>query len=307
MYIISLFFFLSTSYIQASQGVVLTYDQSKMTQSNNFKQCLLKKFAAILSGIPVVLHHMIVDYCNQGFIEQDVLKDPSDFFPDGYISLAYVRPTILAAGTNGRDIHIWDTQQKKIIKKLKGHTHSVGAILYNPYIDKLISVSHDATIRIWDPSRDKPIKKIQEMGFALTTLAMLDSTTTIVTGGPDSNMRIWNIITNDWDKIPVHPTTIAKLTRQCFAAISNYGKTLSVFDNNGKLVHDQLSGNFNNVVGIDEERCAIATGRFIEILDYRKWPTQAYGFLSQQTMTMNKPVTQLAMDKNCNDLLSTAG
>lgn len=48
------------------------------------------------------------------------------------------------------EIHIWDVESGKFIRKFENHTDKVSSVAYLPHSKRIVSASYDHTIRIWD-------------------------------------------------------------------------------------------------------------------------------------------------------------
>ncbi|MBN1396225.1 MAG: hypothetical protein JW959_14475, partial [Pirellulales bacterium] len=47
-------------------------------------------------------------------------------------------------------IHLWDLNQQHEVGRLKGHTGSITALVFDPASERLISGGFDTTVRLWN-------------------------------------------------------------------------------------------------------------------------------------------------------------
>ncbi len=66
------------------------------------------------------------------------------------MSLEFVGPQYLAAGTSNNLIHLWNIEDRNEHHRLRGHTGSVAALRYDPAGNKLVSAGYDCTVRLWE-------------------------------------------------------------------------------------------------------------------------------------------------------------
>lgn len=79
----------------------------------------------------------------------------------GSISVCFSTDSkLLAAGNMDHSIHIWDTQDWKIKKKLTGHLFEVNAVSFSPDNKIIASCSYDRTIKLWDVASGRLLKTL---------------------------------------------------------------------------------------------------------------------------------------------------
>jgi WD40 repeat protein len=76
---------------------------------------------------------------------------------------------LLAAGTIGsgglgkiRPIYVWDVRSGNLWCELKGHTHQVHALAFDPQSRWLVSASLDRTVRLWQLDHETPANSSEE-------------------------------------------------------------------------------------------------------------------------------------------------
>jgi THO complex subunit 3 len=89
----------------------------------------------------------------------------------------------IATGATDKTIRIWNperTQPKSQIE-LKGHTHGVEKVLFNPVREfELASCSGDGTVRFWDTKNRTCTTKLDVGGDAFTLTWSVDGTVLVV-------------------------------------------------------------------------------------------------------------------------------
>lgn len=219
------------------KSVVLTYDEQQREVSGDgiprgealSFNCKIydriKEALSISSQMPDVLCSIMASFLKPDWSAGAYMEDPSSFMPDGYLCVTYVSPSRIAAGTSGRNIHVWDLSQKpaKLAQKLQGHTHSVASIDYNQKTNMLASGSYDGSVRIWPALSQKKSYKLEGDRGIVRTLSFLNSTK-LVTGSLRA-LQLFDLETQQQKKsifLDVYdpgPTHVAKLNDNAFVAI----------------------------------------------------------------------------------------
>ena len=65
----------------------------------------------------------------------------ADYHPDG---------SILATGSSGRTVTLWETATGRKLRECAGHTEAVDAVAFSPDGTRLATGSSDNTLRLWD-------------------------------------------------------------------------------------------------------------------------------------------------------------
>lgn len=94
-------------------------------------------------------------------------------------------------------IHLWDLNQKKQLKVLRGHTGLITSLVFNSPLDLIVSSSADETIRIWDKTYKNPPAVIKSECGTVHSLGVSTSRKKIYAGCENSFITIWSIETHN--------------------------------------------------------------------------------------------------------------
>lgn len=78
---------------------------------------------------------------------------------------------MLAAGSDDKDVHLWDMQTRSLIAKLEGHEHNVTRVEFHPSRPVIISTGEDNMTFIWSTAtfkRENSINARLERGWAIS-------------------------------------------------------------------------------------------------------------------------------------------
>lgn len=117
------------------------------------------------------------------------------FNPDG---------TILASGSWDCTIQLWDFQQQKLLRLLKGHKDFIWSIAFSPVRKILASGSRDGTVLLWDlnqldsePERLSVHKEEINHYYEIFSVAFSPDGKMIASGCRDHIVRLWNLDPSD--------------------------------------------------------------------------------------------------------------
>ena len=97
--------------------------------------------------------------------------------------------TILVCGDKNGEIHFWDVNTKKPIKKFTGHAYSITCISFNSDGSVLASGSGDETVRLWDTNTGH--YKTINVGDRPDTVLFSPDGETLATSG-SKGIMLWN-------------------------------------------------------------------------------------------------------------------
>jgi RNA polymerase sigma factor (sigma-70 family) len=92
-------------------------------------------------------------------------------------------------------VRVWKTKSGELAAELKGHTNGVQAATFSPDGSMLATGSHDATIRIWDVKTWKELRRLDGHNDSVLALAWSDDGTVLASAGVDKIIRLWDPIT----------------------------------------------------------------------------------------------------------------
>ncbi len=103
---------------------------------------------------------------------------------------------VLAAGTAGGSIGLYDAQTGREVRRLRGHTGEVLALAFSPRGDRLLSGGADRAVRVWDWEVGQPVLVLEGHRGAVRSVAIAPDGRAVAssTGGSflDVNeVRLW--------------------------------------------------------------------------------------------------------------------
>ncbi len=110
-------------------------------------------------------------------------------------SLAYSPDgKVLATGTAGREIRLWDIHTGKEINLLIGHTGPINGLAFSPDNKFLASASDDKTVRLWDTASGEVVSTFEGHTSAVTAVCFSPDGKKLVSGADDGAMILWEDI-----------------------------------------------------------------------------------------------------------------
>jgi WD40 repeat protein/DNA-binding CsgD family transcriptional regulator len=160
-----------------------------------------------------------------------------------------------ATGVINGEVRLWQTDDMKLVRILKGHTVWVWAFAFSPNNKTLASGSADYKIKLWDIESGECIDTLIENNSKVYSVAFNTDGTLLASASDDQSVKIWNVETRKCQKtLKGHTNSLSSV---CFHPtkkdiIASAGK-----DNSIKLwnIHSMdcqtFTGHKNNVYAID--------------------------------------------------------
>ncbi|MHA1908119.1 MAG: WD40 repeat domain-containing protein [Candidatus Thorarchaeota archaeon] len=121
-------------------------------------------------------------------MQDDVLCTSIAFSPKG---------DIIATGSVGRVVKLWDIRHGTPIATLEGHAYPVLALAFSPDGSKLVSGSGDTTLIIWDVDKLEQLHHLKGHSLYVVSCAWDPSGSRIVSSSVDASICEWDANTGE--------------------------------------------------------------------------------------------------------------
>ncbi|MBN1680924.1 MAG: TIR domain-containing protein [Anaerolineae bacterium] len=109
-------------------------------------------------------------------------------------SVAFSRDgTLLASGSEDKNVRLWYTTRRTRIRMLIGHEKPVTTVAFSPNGGILASASEDRTIRLWDVAKRYGITAFRSHTGSVNGLVFSPDGATLASASDDGNVRLWNM------------------------------------------------------------------------------------------------------------------
>jgi WD40 repeat protein len=102
------------------------------------------------------------------------------------------QPTILASCSDDKRIYVWDTQEKKRVASLIGHTNQVLSVKWSPDGKLLASGSWDGTVKIWNHETQENLYTFTAHESPVKFVEWSPDGKTLVSFAEDGIVRTWS-------------------------------------------------------------------------------------------------------------------
>jgi WD40 repeat protein len=99
----------------------------------------------------------------------------------------------LAAGTEDKQIHVFDVSRNEVVRTMIGHIQIVKGLAFSPDGKILASASLDKTIKLWDISTGNEIRTLSGHSGGVTSVAFSPDGLTLASSSWDTSVMIWDV------------------------------------------------------------------------------------------------------------------
>ena len=109
-------------------------------------------------------------------------------------NVAALSPTgrLVAAGTDEKEVWVWDLETGERLWKVKGHLGQVLALAFLPDEHRLISCGYNNLIMIWDVATGEPTLTLRQHDGSVQSVAASPDGRWFVSASTDKTLRIWS-------------------------------------------------------------------------------------------------------------------
>jgi WD40 repeat protein len=104
---------------------------------------------------------------------------------------------MLATGSWGGVVRIWDARTGQLLRRITGHTHRISAVVFHPNGRSLATASFDRTVRVWDVATKTQLHKFVGHTGLVSGLAYGPGGRRLFSsGGEDKTVTVWDPTTD---------------------------------------------------------------------------------------------------------------
>ena len=110
------------------------------------------------------------------------------------------REDLVAGGSRGGSIKVWDCKSERLCRTLTGHRSAVTALDFHPFGDYFASGSTDTNVKLWDVKRKGCMQTYKGHEAAVTRVIFSPDGRWVVSGDVSGAVRVWDVTAGK----PVH-------------------------------------------------------------------------------------------------------
>jgi WD40 repeat protein len=86
-------------------------------------------------------------------------------------------------------LRIWDVDTGKLLREMRGHTHTISSIAYAPNGRRAVTASFDRSVRLWDVETGRELSRVDGQGWCTEAAFSFDGSLVLVSGGAEKNFQ----------------------------------------------------------------------------------------------------------------------
>jgi transcription initiation factor TFIID subunit 5 len=98
-----------------------------------------------------------------------------------------------ASGGADRTVRVWNTERKKPLRIMNGHSSDVEVIRWHPNYQILATGSSDNSLRVWDISSGSCVALFEGHKSPITSVEFAPNGKSVISGDSDGELKIWDL------------------------------------------------------------------------------------------------------------------
>ena len=99
---------------------------------------------------------------------------------------------VLVTSGSEKSPRVWNVAERKLIRKLEGHTSTAGAVAVSCETNRIATAGHDIDIKIWDVTDGRLLRSINAHPTGVNFLAFSPDGQILASVGGDRSVKLWN-------------------------------------------------------------------------------------------------------------------
>jgi WD40 repeat protein len=117
------------------------------------------------------------------------------------------RTSLVVQPGSDNALRIWDVDDGKLVKELKGHTHVISSIDFSPDGKRAVTGSFDKSVRLWDIETGQELSRVDGQGWVTKVAFSSDGKLVLTTGGAEKTFQ-----DRRWIEYPLERVRLFKVT-----------------------------------------------------------------------------------------------
>lgn len=101
--------------------------------------------------------------------------------------------TLASSGSSDGTIQLWNAENGRHIRTLKGHTEMVSTLAFSPDGTILISGSKDDALRMWDTDTGRMLRQLSGHSNDVKSVVFSHDGKMLASGSEDASVRLWDV------------------------------------------------------------------------------------------------------------------
>ncbi|KAI9839239.1 MAG: hypothetical protein M1819_003233 [Sarea resinae] len=177
-------------------------------------------------------------------------------------AVTFSQDGLLASGSYGCTVRLWNLTTGQETQKLEGHTRSVNAVAFSQN-GLLASGSDDRTVRLWNPSTGQEMQRLEGHTNHVNAIAFSPKSSLLASGSHDNTIRLWDLtIGKEMQRLKGHTKPVISVIfsqDSSLLASESDDNTIRLWDLNTGQETQKLEGRIESEVAFSQDGLLLAS------------------------------------------------